>query len=202
MKIFFKRPISADRPGFLISVLLFGHCSRQASRMPTSALARKTTQPHRDIGGKLRFDLIRSTAHQLLKLYGKRTGLPIYYSSKIAACGPMEFLLDRGRKIVQVIEKSDNLPDLTIGHDIPPRWHGRSAHPVLDEVELLVLGQAGMRLHELRRSWREGCPVITHRIIRPAVAVGTLVAIQAGAIEQVGRGSRDRIPLRWGVAGG
>jgi len=109
----------------------------------------------------------------------------------------MESLLHRGRKVVRVMEKSDNLPDLTIGHDIAPGWHGRSAHSVLDDVEFLVLGQAGMRLHELRRSWIEGRPVITHRIVRSTVAVGTLVAVQPGAIEQVGLGSRDRIRLRW-----
>ena len=114
----------------------------------------------------------------------------------------MEFLLDRGWKIVQVIEKSDNLPDLAIGHDIAPGWHGRSPHSVLDEVEILVLGQAGMRLHELGRSWIEGRPVITHRIVRPAVAIGALVAIQAGAVEQVGLGRCDRIRLRWCMARG
>ena len=118
-----------------------------------------------------------------------------YSRSRIAARGPMEFLLDRGRKIIQVIEKSDNLPDLTIGHDVAPGWHGRSAHSVLDEVEILVLAQARMRLHELGRSWIEGRAVITRRIVRSAVAVGTLVAIQAGAIEQVGLSRRDRIRL-------
>ncbi len=114
----------------------------------------------------------------------------------------MEFLLDRGRKIFQVIEKSDNLPDLTIGHDIAPGWHGRLAHSVFDEVEILVLAQAGMRLHELGRWWIEGGAVITRRIVRPAVAVGAFVAIQAGTIEHVGLSRRDRIRLRWRMAYG
>src|SRR5215831_17548232 len=109
----------------------------------------------------------------------------------------MEFQLDGGWKIVQVIEKSDNLPNLTIRHDIPPRGHGRSAHSVLDEVEIPVFAQAGMRLHELGCSWIEGRLVITDRIVRSAVAVSTLVAIQAGAIEQVGLSRRDRIRLRY-----
>lgn len=109
----------------------------------------------------------------------------------------MESLLHRGRKSVQVMEKRDNLPDLTIGHDAAPCWHSRSPHPVLDDVEILVLAQVGMRPPELRRSWIERRPVIAHRIVRSAVAVGTLVAVQLGAIEQVGLGRRDRIRLRW-----
>ena len=61
----------------------------------------------------------------------------------------MELLSDRGRKIIQVIKKRNDLPDLAIGHDLSPGWHGGAADSVLNEVEILVIGQAWMRLHEL-----------------------------------------------------
>src|SRR2546425_13079980 len=58
-------------------------------------------------------------------------------SSRSAAGRSVEFLLDRGRQILEVTEKSDYLPNLAVGHDISPGGHGSPARAILNDVKVL-----------------------------------------------------------------
>src|SRR5229473_7850656 len=88
-------------------------------------------------------------------------------SSRSAAGRSVELLLDRGRQILEVTEKSDYLPNLAVGHDISPGGHRSPAHAVLSDVKVLVLRQARARLHELGRPRIEGDAVITEGVSGP-----------------------------------
>ena len=95
----------------------------------------------------------------------------------------MKLLANCGREVVEVVEKRDYLPDFAVRHDFAPRRHGRPAHAASDDVKVLVVGQIGMQFHELRSRRIKRLTVVTLGVVRSAVTIGTLVSVQAGAVE-------------------
>lgn len=94
-----------------------------------------------------------------------------------------------------MVEKRDHLPDFAVRHDLAPGRHGRSAHAASDDVKVLAVGQMGMHFHELRSLRIKRLAVVTLGVVRSAVAIGTLVSVQAGAVEKIGISWLDRVFL-------
>ena len=95
----------------------------------------------------------------------------------------MKLLANRGREIVQVAEKRDHLPDFAVRHDLAPGRHGGSVHTAADDVKVLTVRQMRMHSHELGSRRIKRRAVVALGIIGPTVAIGTLVPVQASAVE-------------------
>ena len=104
-----------------------------------------------------------------------------------------QLLIGRRRELVQMRQEGGELPDLIVAVLFTPSGHAGPTDPVLDDVEVLVIGHVG-RIHpELRRGRIEGLAEPRGHVDGIAVASGATGAIEAGAGAERVVGGLERI---------
>jgi hypothetical protein len=89
-----------------------------------------------------------------MAIAGPSVSVAIPFLGRTLAFPP--FLIDGRRKLAHLREKCGQFPKLIVTEIIPPAGHPRKSYSMLNDVEVLVLGQVGRIFQEPRHGRIEG----------------------------------------------